>query len=557
MKDSEALKWIYKKSIKILPSLITVTVCNALLAAFVVYTALLSRGAVDGAVSKSYDMLFKYGALLFFAVFAQFILRLIGRRLEYHINARLETSLTRQIFVNVLKKDYLTVTGYHSGEIMNRLTNDVNYISGTIANLLPQVTSLITRLVLAFGALCALDISFALIFVIAGLFVFIVSRLFRRTMKRLHKNVQAASGLVRSFIQESFENLLIVKTFGIENKIDEKTKLLSDDYYGARMRQAKYSVYASSGISLLFSLGYIYAIIWGASGIYRDIVTFGTLTAVLQLVNQVQMPFSAMSGVMTKFYSTLASAERLIELEKLCEKPAVDFYEPDRDFEYIEFKNVSFKYDRETVLEDINLRINRGELVLVSGISGIGKSTLLKLLLGVLHPGEGEINLKINSGKTVKIDSGTRGMFAYVPQGNLLLSGTIRENLMLVNENAAPEELERAIGISCAIDFIETLPDGLDTIIGERGQGLSEGQIQRLAIARAVLSGAPILLLDEATSALDEETEKRVLNNIMALNDVTCLLISHKNAARGICGREYCIENRRIRESESAKNENL
>jgi ATP-binding cassette subfamily B protein len=264
-----------------------------------------------------------------------------------------------------------------------------------------------------------------------------------------------------------------------------------------------------------------------------------------------------MSGVMTKFYSTLASAERLIELEKLCEEPAVDFYEPDRDFEYIEFKNVSFKYDRETVLEDINLRINRGELVLVSGISGIGKSTLLKLLLGVLHPGEGEINLKINSGKTVKIDSGTRGMFAYVPQGNLMLSGTIRENLMLVNENAAPEELERAIGISCAIDFIETLPDGLDTIIGERGQGLSEGQIQRLAIARAVLSGAPILLLDEATSALDEETEKRVLNNIMALNDVTCLLISHKNAARGICGREYCIENRRIRESESAKNENL
>ena len=173
--------------------------------------------------------------------------------------------------------------------------------------------------------------------------------------------------------------------------------------------------------------------------------------------------------------------------------------------------------------------------MLVSGISGIGKSTLLKLLLGVLHPGEGEINLKINSGKTVKIDSGTRGMFAYVPQGNLLLSGTIRENLMLVNENAAPEELERAIGISCAIDFIETLPDGLDTIIGERGQGLSEGQIQRLAIARAVLSGAPILLLDEATSALDEETEKRVLNNIMALNDVTCYL-SRIRTRRAGCG---------------------
>jgi ATP-binding cassette subfamily B protein len=287
--------------------------------------------------------------------------------------------------------------------------------------------------------------------------------------------------------------------------------------------------------------------------LYLGVISFGTLTSVVQLVNQIQAPFAGISGIMPQYYSVLASAERIIEIEALPEEP-LEYPLLDRrraydGLERMTFENICFSYGREVVLKDASLEIKKGDFVVIGGISGIGKSTLIKLLLGVIKPQKGRILLRIN-GEDVPAGKHSRPLFSYVPQGNLLLSGTIREAVSVANENLSDEKIMAAARISCADTFIERLPDGLDTYIGEKGFGLSEGQIQRLAITRAILSDAPIILLDEATSALDETTEARLLNNIKELKDKTCVIISHKRAAFEICNKHVFIEEQRIRTEE-------
>ena len=211
----------------------------------------------------------------------------------------------------------------------------------------------------------------------------------------------------------------------------------------------------------------------------------------------------------------------------------------------VNFDNISFKYDRDIIFDDTTFSLSKGDFVAIMGISGIGKSTLLKLLLGVFSVQSGNIYIKTSDGN-IPVDKSTRRLFSYVPQGNMVISGTIRENLTFINDNATDEEIENAIRVSCAKQFIDEFPDGLETVIGEKGMGLSEGQIQRLAIARSLLSKSPILLLDEATSALDENTEKQFLKNLKTLDNVTCIIVSHKKAALEICNKNIQIINGKI-----------
>ena len=280
-------------------------------------------------------------------------------------------------------------------------------------------------------------------------------------------------------------------------------------------------------------------------------ITYGILTEILALVSQIQTPVQGLTSVVPQYYQALASAERIIEIEEFPDEHEYDDNEKiDNEKLYselssVEFENITFAYDRDTVLEDTSLSIKKGDFVVITGISGIGKSTLTKLLLDVFPVKKGEIYFKLNDGGKVYADRNTRCMFAYVPQGNFLLSGTIRENISFVRPDASDEEIMAAAKIACA-DFIEELPEGLNTVLGEKGMGLSEGQVQRVAIARAILCNAPMIILDEATSALDEATEIRLLRNIENLKNKTCILISHKKAANEVCNKEVRIEDKKI-----------
>lgn len=258
----------------------------------------------------------------------------------------------------------------------------------------------------------------------------------------------------------------------------------------------------------------------------------------------------SLAVIFPKYYSMIASGERLMEIEEIDNETGKHCDNLDKlynDMQSICGNNLVFSYGRNAVLKNADFEINKGDFVVVTGISGIGKSTLIKLLLGVYMPQCGEIYFSENNGNKIHVDDGTRQLFSYVPQGNMLFSGTLKDNITFIKDDAKQEEIDRAIKISCSYDFISELPDGINTVIGEGGMGLSEGQIQRIAIARALLTDAKILILDEATSALDEDTERRFLSNLREYeNDITLILISHKKAAFSICDKEMTIKNKKI-----------
>ena len=341
-----------------------------------------------------------------------------------------------------------------------------------------------------------------------------------------------------------------MKTFVVEDKISKQTDELQEENYAARMKRRLFGIAANAGLSTTFNIGYVFALAFGAYRLLNGL-DYGTVTAMLQLVNQIQGPFASLSGIMPKYYAVIASAERLMEIEKLPDEEEdnnadIDVNEIYDELSAMNFDNISFRYDRDIILNDTSLKICKGDFVAITGISGIGKSTLLKLLLGVFKVQSGSITLQLENGAKLPVDKHTRRMFAYVPQGNMLLSGTILDNLKFINDNVTDEEIQQAIEISCAKQFIDELPDGLMTVIGEHGMGLSEGQVQRLAIARSLLSKSPVLLLDEATSALDEATEKQFLTNLKELTNVTCIIVSHKKASLEICNKIVRIVDSKI-----------
>lgn len=548
--DIEIWKWIYNICRAERFKVLVLIIANVAGAVLTVAYANFSKKIINAAVQDhSLERVIYYAVCYLVLILVQMLINLISRSTTERCKGKLEWHLKQHMLKTIVKKDYASVTSYHTGELQNRMFNDVVIISDGFTTIFPDMIHLIVKLICAFAYLLIIDKVFALVFLVGGICVFLCTQMFRKTLKRLHKEVQATEGKTRSFIQEAVTSLLVVKTFVVEDKIAESSDELQAVNYKAKMRRRFFGITANAGINLVFNLGYVFALAFGA---YRLIngLDYGTVTAMLQLVNQIQSPFASLSNVMPKYFSLLASAERLMEIESLPDEEAdnkedivvSDIYNA---LKSIDFENISFKYDRDIILNNTSLSVNKGDFVAIMGISGIGKSTLLKLLLGVFKVDDGLIELKLENG-AIPVDYHTRRLFSYVPQGNFLLSGTIRENLLFINENATDDEIKEAIRISCADQFIKELPQGLETVIGERGIGLSEGQLQRLAIARSLLSNSPVMLLDEATSALDEATEKEFLTNLKNLKNKTCIIVSHKRAALEICNKHVQIVDSKI-----------
>lgn len=552
MKQNTARKWIWQTAKPQLPLLVLLIFGNALSSVCAVSVALFSKWIVDAAQNGDLDRLFKTGFGLLAIVILQIALRILDNSLSVRISGKLEMACKRRLFSAILQKEYSAVTAYHSGELMTRLTSDITVVTDNATVLLPTATAMVTRLVFAFAVIVSLDVRFALLLLAAGVLLFVFTRAFRSKIKKLHKAVQASDGRLRAFLQESIESLLAVQVFGVQEKVTREADVRQSENFDAKIRRNRWSIAANAGFLAVFSFGTLVTLLWCGWRLAAGAITFGTLTALLQLVNQVQTPLTNLSGLMPKYYSMLSSAERLLEIEDLPDEAQTGAKTmPTKDFESARFCGVSFAYGQNEVFTDADFEIRKQDFVVISGISGIGKSTLFKLLLGVLTPDGGEITVTAG-GRTYPADKNTRGLFAYVPQGNLLFSGTVRDNIRFIKEDATDEEVLRAAKIACADTFIDELPAGLDTLLGEGGSGLSEGQMQRIAVARAILTDAPVLLLDEATSALDEETEARLLQNIRALENKTCLIISHKKAAYAVCTRELTVKDGTVRDAAQA-----
>lgn len=548
--DINTWKWVYGICKKERFKVYTLILTNVFGAALTIAFANFSKNIINAAtIDKSWEKVIIYALGYLALIMTQTALNLIGRSATERCKGKLEWRLKEYMLKVSMKKDYSSITSYHTGELQNRMFNDVTVISDGFTTILPNLIFFVVKLACAFGYLVVIDKIFALVFFVGGVLVFLCTLTFRGTLKKLHKEVQATEGKTRSFIQEAVTSLLVVKAFSAEDKIAEKADELQAVNYKAKMKRRFFGIAANAGINFVFNLGYVFALAFGAYRLLNGI-DYGTVTAMLQLVNQIQAPFANLSGVLPKYFSVLASAERLMEIEALPDEKADNSEDIDAAATYeklktIDFKDISFRYDRDIILDNTSLSINKGDFVAIMGISGIGKSTLLKLLLGVFKVESGKILLTTDDSE-IPVDYHTRHLFSYVPQGNFLLSGTILENLKFINENATDEEVNEAVRISCAKQFIDELPDGLNTVIGERGIGLSEGQLQRLAIARSLLSNSPVMLLDEATSALDENTEMEFLTNLKELKNKTCIIVSHKRAALEICNKHIQIIDSKI-----------
>ncbi len=559
--DKSALLWIFKCSKPQIVNIILITVFYAIIAFNGVALALVSKNLIDSAVSKNIKAIFTFSSILVCLVVFQIIINIVCRVIIFNINAKLEISIKTNLYENILRKNYSDIKNYHSGELINRLTSDISVVTSTITMILPQLSFLAVKLLGVFIVLFSIDYIFALIFFIAGILLFLFSQLFKKKIKLFHKNVQETDGKVRSFLQETIESLLVVKVFRAEKKVKDNAVNLQNENFRIKRKRNYISIFTTTGFSFIFTIGYFYGMIWGAFNIYSGLITYGTLTAVLSLISQIQGPISGLTGIIPQYYSALASTERIMEIENLEDEAVINDKNIDTEKIYstlksIEFDNITFSYDKEKIFDRTSLSINKGDYVVITGISGIGKSTLTRLLLSVFPLDDGKIYLKLNNGEKIFVDKTLRKMFAYVPQGNFVLSGTIRENISFVRPDATDEEIMEAAKISCADEFINNLPNGLDTVLGEKGSGLSEGQIQRIAIARAVICKTPILLLDEATSALDIETERRLLRNLRNKRSyMTLILVSHKLSANSVCNKEVRIDNKKIVVSE-INNEN-
>ena len=558
MKKNSTLEWLFSVPGRKKGYILLLTVIQILHGASGVLYALLLRNIVDSAVEKDENTFWLNVCFVIFLVIAQLSMRAMIRFLNELSRSSLENIFKERLMKCLLTKNFAAVDAVHSGEWLNRLTNDTVVVANGYTEIIPGVSGMAVKMVSAVIMIILLQPWFAWIMLPGGIVMVILTYAFRRVLKRLHKNVQEKDGSLRIFLQETLGNMMMIRSFAAESQMQQEMTAKTKAHKTARMRKNHFSNFCNIGFGTAIQGMYLFGVCWCGWGILNGTVTLGTLTAVTQLISQIQSPFANITGYLPKFYAMTASAERLMEIEDFAEENAepplsaeeiVNFYHD--SLQEIGLENVSFTYyppsdkvtelskdNMPTVLNHISVSIGKGEYVAFTGQSGCGKSTVIKLLMSLYRPDSGECFIRTVNGREI-LTSRYHRLFAYVPQGNQLMTGTVREAVTFADKTRMKndEQIRQALKIACADEFVSELENGIDTLLGERGTGLSEGQTQRIAIARAIFSESPVLILDEATSSLDIATEQKLLENLRQMTDKTVIIVTHRPAALTICDR--------------------
>ena len=533
MKSKETLKFISNNIRGCKVKIALLSICQILLGALTVGFSFMLRYIIEAIELKDKELLTKY--IIVLAVIAFLLVALqIFYRLYYEVSySEIENKLKNNLFKTILNNDYQEIKRTHDEEWIHRLTSDTAVIASSILSILPSLCRMVVQLVLALIAIILLYWQFGLTLIPFILLIILLTYFMRKRLKACHHLVQEKDGKAKVFISESLQGLSIVHSFVKEDIFTKKNEENLEEYKKARLKRNVFAVICSIGFVVVYYTFYILAIVFCAPKIIDGAMTIGLLTALVALLTQLTGPLGNITSIIPRYYSLLASGERLRlnqdkEVSYLSNQEIADYY--DKEFKAIYINDVSFSYldkygNTVEALKDFSLKINKNERVLIKGHSGGGKTTLFKMLLSLVKPDNGNIYLIDNEERY--LEKKYEKLFGYTPQDNLLMQGTIKEVVTLFDENVDEDRFNEALKLSCSDSFINELALKEETYLNEKGSGLSLGEMERIAIARALYSNAPILLLDECSASLDSQTEKKVISNILALNNKTVILISH------------------------------
>ena len=549
-------KWIFSFSKKYRWIVVFYAFLGILNSTMSIGTAYVGRIMINIIVGQQQEKLW----VLIAAMVGMLILSLVFSSVSSYINARISIYVNNDmqagIFERIMDARWKELSSYPSGDLLNRFNGDVGTISSNAISWIPNLIVNIYTFIVTLVVLWRMDFGMALIAFVSAPFLLGLSRFIMRKMKEYRKRVLELNSQMMSFEVETFYNFEMIKSFGIFGYYSRKLKGWQQKYKKFNLDYNKFQIKSNILLTLVSTIVSFTAFGYCLYRLWTGQIMYGDMTFFLQQRSALSSRFNNLVGTIPGMINSAVSAHRVRELMDLPREE----HDPDR-VTYLEERtgkgikvhvnDVTFGYDEHAnVYEHSDLQVTSGEMVALMAESGGGKTTLIRLLLGMLEPDSGKVTLQSGSGEEFPVNSDLRKFFAYVPQGNTMFSGSIAENMRMVNEEATDDDVINALKTACAWEFVEKLPEGINSTLGERGRGLSEGQAQRISIARALLRNAPILLLDEATSALDRETEERVLNNIMSSHpDRLIILSTHRPAALRLCNRIYKISGGKISET--------
>jgi len=535
-----ALKWLVQRLKGHRKAVVALTVMQCMVAGLGVGTVVVNKYLVDRATVNS--SLTAGICIMLGATLLSVVLNLAAQMWQITLQEKCSFGMRAGVYKSILGSKWMALQRYHSEDVLTRLTSDVEQITTGVLHILTRGGSTVVGLVMAFTLLAYYDwtlalITLAIVPIGLGLIFLLGGR-----MKRYQENFQKTESAYRVFLQENLKHQAVIKAFEQEYASEETLWQLRDQRLHWLVKRRRISIVTGTVVNLIFTMGATVAFLFGVVKIAEGSITFGTLTAFLSLVGQVQQPALALGEMARRGITVLASVSRVMEVDEL-EQEHRQQGESLAGGLRIRGENIAFSYGEKAIFRNWNVDIAPGETVAITGHSGAGKTTFVRLLLGFAEPCEGSLYLEDEEGKRLEMDASARQYISYVPQGNTLFHGTIRENLQLGAPNAADEAIWEALEVACAADFVRKLPKGLDTMIGEKAAGISEGQAQRLAIARALLRKVPIVIFDEATSALDPDTEVSILEKLCRSHpETTYIFITHRQAAQNYCSQCIAVE---------------
>ena len=536
------VRWLWSHSVGARGAVLVNILLGSLSVGLNLLFIFLCKRLVDIATGVLPDSLSLYTAFVLVVVVLRLVVTALNVRVENLTNSKMNFIIRKDLYSNLLYAEWLGKEKRHTGDTVNRLETDVSTVTSVICSDFPQIFTTLIQLVAAVVFLCTLEWRLAALLVLITPLFIVFSRIFIHRLREMTRGIRETESQVQSHLQESLQHRMVIQSMENEGRMEDRLDDLQEREYGQIKERTRFNIIARTMVSAAFSLGYIAAFLWGVYGISKGAITFGVMTAFLQLVGQVQRPLVNLARQIPSFIYSTTSIDRLMEMEDAPKEVAGDPVKL-AGSAGIRVEDLYYRYPdgQRMILQGLTFDFPPLSRTAIVGETGSGKSTLIRLMLALLKPVDGRVVL-YDGTQEVPASAATRCNLVYVPQGNTLFSGSVRENLRMGNPEATEEEMKAALETAVA-DFVFSLPDGMDTRCGEGGAGLSEGQAQRIAIARGLLRPGSILLLDEFSSSLDPETEQRLMDNLTKkAAGKTMIFITHRERIAQLCERTCRID---------------